>query len=74
MSTDAQTNCESKGPNLFEENSYSLSIDTIGNGTRSFENASGLHKLIAEDKYSEIMEKSCWLTEKALNTTCKYVC
>jgi len=58
--------------NLFEQNSYSLSIDTTGYGTRSFQNASKLHELIGEGKYNEIMDKSYWLTEKALNTTCRY--
>jgi len=61
-----------EGPNLFEQNSSSFSIDTTGNGSRRFDGASELHRLIGEGKYDEIMEKSYWLTETALKTTCRY--
>merc|ERR1711915_581696 len=63
--------CKSAGPNQFEIKS-SFSVDTLWFGSRKFKDCTELHRLIGERKLDEIWDKSAWLTNKVVNSVCKY--
>ena len=49
-------------------------VDTLGHGERRFTGCTLLHKMIASQEYSRIIQDSAWmLTEEALNDySCEY--